>query len=149
MAVERRPKTTADLKSFQDHHHHNQYLVGAGDIMDVRSGNKSSASSTGTFLPKTNIMMNGSSLKTEGKRIEYRRSLSQGKRIFSASYLSFEGLFLLVCLTASLLLLPIILPPLPPPPFMLLLLPIFLLALLMILAFMPSNARDVTTCTYL
>lgn len=132
------------MKSLQDHHHHHQYL--AGCVMDVRS-----ASTTTTF-PKRKIstMTNGSPLIMEGKRIEYRRSLSlQGKRVFCANYLSFEGLFLLVCLTASLLLLPIILPPLPPPPFMLLLLlPICILALLLILAFMPSNSRDMTY-TYL
>lgn len=84
----------------------------------------------------------------QGKKIEYQRSLSHGKgssrRLLSASYFSLESLLLLVCLTASLLILPLILPPLPPPPFMLLLLPIGILAVLMILAFMPSNVRDIT-----
>ncbi|XP_041013673.1 ARGOS-like protein [Juglans microcarpa x Juglans regia] len=84
----------------------------------------------------------------EGKKIEYQRSLSHGKgssrRLLAASYFSLESLLLLVCLTASLLILPLILPPLPPPPFMLLLLPIGILAVLMVLAFMPSNVRDIT-----
>lgn len=78
----------------------------------------------------------------------YHRSLSHGRgsgrRLLPASYFSLESLLLLVCLTATLLILPLILPPLPPPPFMLLLLPIGILAVLMILAFMPSNVRDLT-----
>ncbi|XP_050373381.1 protein AUXIN-REGULATED GENE INVOLVED IN ORGAN SIZE [Argentina anserina] len=78
----------------------------------------------------------------------YRRSLSHGRgssrRLIPASYFSLESLLLLVCLTATLLILPLILPPLPPPPFMLLFLPIGILAVLMILAFMPSNVRDLT-----
>lgn len=87
----------------------------------------------------------------EGRRMDFQRTLShsQGKlgssrRLLGVSYFSLESLLLLVCLTASLLLLPLILPPLPPPPFMLLLLPIAILALLMFLAFMPSNVRDLT-----
>ena len=82
----------------------------------------------------------------EGKQVEYHRSFSQGgaRRLLPASYFSLESLLLLVCLTASLLILPLILPPLPPPPFLLLLLPIGILGVLMILAFMPSNVRDIT-----
>jgi hypothetical protein len=38
----------------------------------------------------------------------------------------------------------LVLAPLPPPPFMLLLLPIGILVVLIVLAFMPSNARDIT-----
>ncbi|MCD7458734.1 hypothetical protein HAX54_038989 [Datura stramonium] len=77
---------------------------------------------------------------------EISRSFTQGhsKKMLSMSYFSLESIILLLCLTASLLLLPLILPPLPPPPFMLLLVPIFLLVVLMILAFMPSNVRNVT-----
>ncbi|GAB4858971.1 hypothetical protein Ancab_010443 [Ancistrocladus abbreviatus] len=79
-------------------------------------------------------------------RRDYQRSFSQVnvKKSFRVSYFSLESMLLLVCLTASLLILPLIVPPLPPPPFMLLFLPIAILALLMILAFMPYNARDVT-----
>ncbi|CAN4105096.1 unnamed protein product [Withania somnifera] len=82
----------------------------------------------------------------EGKKLEYNRSFTQGhsKKRISMSYFSLESTILLLGLTASLLLLPLILPPLPPPPFMLLLLPIFILVILMILAFMPSNVRNVT-----
>ncbi|KAF8041704.1 hypothetical protein BT93_A0338 [Corymbia citriodora subsp. variegata] len=81
----------------------------------------------------------------EGKKMmEYNRQRS-AKRLFLASgYFSLESLYLLICLTVSLLILPLILPPLPPPPFMLLLLPIGILVVLMILAFMPSNVRDLT-----
>ncbi|GAV67159.1 hypothetical protein CFOL_v3_10668 [Cephalotus follicularis] len=81
------------------------------------------------------------------KKVDYRGTISSqggGKRWLSASYFSLESLLLLVCLTASLLILPLILPPLPPPPFLLLLLPIGILAVLMVLAFMPSNVRDLT-----
>nr|POE46344.1 protein auxin-regulated gene involved in organ size [Quercus suber] len=84
----------------------------------------------------------------QGKKIEFQRTLSHGKgsgrRLLPANYFSLESLLLLVCLTVSLLILPLILPPLPPPPFMLLLLPIGILAVLMVLAFMPSNVRDIT-----
>ncbi|KAJ4957593.1 hypothetical protein NE237_024704 [Protea cynaroides] len=80
-----------------------------------------------------------------GNDNDYRRSISQGNRIrsFPASYFSVESFLVLLCLTASLLILPVILPPLPPPPFMLLLLPIAILAVLMILAFMPWDIRDI------
>ncbi|KAL1561444.1 hypothetical protein AAHA92_04148 [Salvia divinorum] len=60
-------------------------------------------------------------------------------------YFTSESVVLLGCLTVSLLILPLVLPPLPPPPFLLLLLPIFILGLLMNLAFMPSN----TTYAYM
>lgn len=78
--------------------------------------------------------------------MEYKQSVTQGtgKKALRDGYFGFESMFLLVCLTASLLILPLILPPLPPPPFLLLLLPIGILGLLMILAFMPSNVRDLT-----
>ena len=84
----------------------------------------------------------------EGKKMEYNNrsylSRENSRRLIPASYFSLESLLLLICLTASLLILPLILPPLPPPPFMLLLLPIAILAVLMILALMPSNVRDLT-----
>ncbi|XP_073307205.1 protein AUXIN-REGULATED GENE INVOLVED IN ORGAN SIZE-like [Primulina huaijiensis] len=74
-----------------------------------------------------------------------RKSSNQyGTRM--SRYFTLKPLFLLVCLTASLLILPLILPPLPPPPFMLLLLPICILAVLMVLAFMPSNVREMIYC---
>ncbi|GMN36102.1 hypothetical protein TIFTF001_005757 [Ficus carica] len=85
----------------------------------------------------------------EGRKMELQRTLSHGgkgsgRRLLGVSYFSLESLLLLLCLTASLLILPLILPPLPPPPFLLLLLPIGILALLLFLAFMPSNVRDFT-----
>ncbi|XP_073119582.1 protein AUXIN-REGULATED GENE INVOLVED IN ORGAN SIZE-like [Henckelia pumila] len=76
-----------------------------------------------------------------------RRSSSSSSSQYGmrmSRYFTLKPLFLLACLTASLLILPLILPPLPPPPFMLLLLPICILAVLMVLAFMPSNVREVT-----
>ncbi|GFY81220.1 hypothetical protein Acr_01g0010290 [Actinidia rufa] len=89
----------------------------------------------------------------EGKKMDYGQRYAHpqghghGRRIFpvGGSYFSVESLLVLICLTASLLILPLILPPLPPPPFMLLLLPIGILALLMILVFMPADhVRDLT-----
>lgn len=85
----------------------------------------------------------------ERRKLEHQRSFSQGldRKMLSSkiSYFTLQSLFLLICLAASLLLLPLILPPLPPPPpFMLLLLPICLVVVLMFLAFLPSNVRDVT-----
>lgn len=82
----------------------------------------------------------------EKKKIEYNRSLSQGstRRLLTTSHFSLASLLLLMCITASLLILPLVLAPLPPPSFMLLLLPIGILVLLIIFAFMPSNARDIT-----
>ncbi|CAL9122502.1 unnamed protein product [Musa textilis] len=62
-----------------------------------------------------------------------------------SNYFSTESFVVLVCLTVSLLILPLILPPLPPPPSMLLLLPIGILVVLMILAFMPSDIRNITS----
>ncbi|CAL9193673.1 unnamed protein product [Musa hybrid cultivar] len=61
------------------------------------------------------------------------------------NYFSTESFVVMICLTVSLLILPLILPPLPPPPSMLLLLPIGLLVVLMILAFMPSDIRNITS----
>ncbi|KAK4758377.1 hypothetical protein SAY87_019678 [Trapa incisa] len=72
------------------------------------------------------------------------RSLSHNKSGRRVSYFSLESLFILIVLTASLLILPLILPPLPPPPLMLLLLPIGIMIVPMVLALMPSKARDVT-----
>ncbi|VFR00201.1 unnamed protein product [Cuscuta campestris] len=74
----------------------------------------------------------------------HQRKIGKRTALFSQlSYFGPESLFLLLCLTASLLLLPLVLPPLPPPPLMLLFVPICILAVLMILAFMPCNVRDV------
>ncbi|KAK9672145.1 hypothetical protein RND81_12G080000 [Saponaria officinalis] len=78
---------------------------------------------------------------------ECYRPFTQGnnaKKSKRGSYFGLESKLLLLCLTASLLFLPLVLPPLPPPPFLLLLLPIAIFGVLMILAFMPSNVRNLT-----
>ncbi|XP_056161311.1 protein AUXIN-REGULATED GENE INVOLVED IN ORGAN SIZE-like [Syzygium oleosum] len=80
----------------------------------------------------------------EGKKMEYNRQRSAKRLLPASGYFSLQSLYVLICLTVSLLILPLILPPLPPPPFMLLLLPIGILVVLVILAFMPSNVRDLT-----
>lgn len=82
-----------------------------------------------------------------GKSRDYRPlTQANGRRSFSSSYFSIESILVLLCLAASLLLLPLVLPPLPPPPSMLLLLPICMLLVLMVLACMPSDGRDITSC---
>nr|DAD43318.1 TPA_asm: hypothetical protein HUJ06_001548 [Nelumbo nucifera] len=87
----------------------------------------------------------------EKKSGHYHRSLSQDlmtgntRRPFPSSYFSLESLLALLFLTASMLILPLILPPLPPPPFLLLLLPIGILAVLMILAFITSDVRNIAS----
>ncbi|PIN13184.1 hypothetical protein CDL12_14191 [Handroanthus impetiginosus] len=125
MSIEQSKSKSRDLINLQ-----NQYLH---SIMDARTASKNPRMSSSS-IPYVEAV----------KKVDYRRSLSQGhsKRMFR--YFSLESLFLLVCLTASLLILPLILPPLPPPPCMLLLLPVLIMGLLMVLAFMPANARDVT-----
>ncbi|KAL8487211.1 hypothetical protein ACS0TY_023761 [Phlomoides rotata] len=100
-------------------------------IMDARTGNPTAYRRKGVRL-------------VEERKMEYRRSLSQGNGVKMSRYFTLESLFLFVCLTVSLLILPLVLPPLPPPPFLLLLLPICILVLLMFLAFMPSNVLDAT-----
>lgn len=69
----------------------------------------------------------------------------QDCRAYTSSYFSMESFLVLICLTASLLILPLILPPLPPPPFLLLLLPICILVVLLVLAFMPSDVRNIAS----
>nr|CAD1838913.1 unnamed protein product [Ananas comosus var. bracteatus] len=75
----------------------------------------------------------------------YLQVRSKQQRAFPTSYFRVESVPVLLFLTASLLLLPLVLPPLPPPPFLLLLLPMGMLLLLMILAFMPSDVREVAS----
>lgn len=67
------------------------------------------------------------------------------RKAISSNYFSMESFLVLICLTASLLILPLILPPLPPPPFLLLLLPICILLVLIVLAFMPSDIRNIAS----
>ncbi|XP_010524206.1 PREDICTED: ARGOS-like protein [Tarenaya hassleriana] len=112
----------------------------SGNIMDVRR-EKSRAM---RFRPPP--------LLEKTKKHEIRRTMSaqnSPRRLIPASYFSIESLVLLVGLTASLLILPLILPPLPPPPFMLLLVPIGILAVLMILAFIPTSNPKNVACSYL
>ncbi|KAK4745114.1 hypothetical protein SAY87_011426 [Trapa incisa] len=80
-------------------------------------------------------------LKNRRSQLSHDKS---GRAPLPASNFTLESFLLLVCLTASLLILPVVLPPLPPPPFLLLLLPIGIMGLLMVLAFMPSDVRDLT-----
>lgn len=122
---------------------------------------------TSNNYPKRSLMMDTRTLKNnspaafsrsshhhtttyvERRKMEYQRSFSQGHDRKMKSYFTLQSLFLLICLTASLLVLPLILPPLPPPPpFMLLLLPICLVVVLMFLAFLPSNVTKVTNNNY-
>ncbi|VVB03312.1 unnamed protein product [Arabis nemorensis] len=110
--------------------------------MDMRRDNKSFGGSTSTTT-QAQMMSGGNKFRTLSS------SQNSPRRLISASYLSLESMFVLIGLTASLLILPLILPPLPPPPFMLLLIPIGIMVLLMVLAFMPSNSKYVSSSTYM
>lgn len=78
-----------------------------------------------------------------------KRQQSQGiinrRKSFPANYFSVESFLMLLCVTVSLLILPLILPPLPPPPALLLLVPIGMLVVLVVLAFMPSDVRNIAS----
>nr|CAD1819894.1 unnamed protein product [Ananas comosus var. bracteatus] len=74
-----------------------------------------------------------------------RELVATEKKALLPNYFGMESCLLLLCLTVSLLILPLILPPLPPPPSMLLLLPIGILVVLMVLAFMPSDVRNIAS----
>ncbi|URE08098.1 hypothetical protein MUK42_18535 [Musa troglodytarum] len=83
-----------------------------------------------------------------GSSMEHKRTPMHhepDRRTSPSTYFSIESFLLLAFVTASLLILPLILPPLPPPPPMLLLLPIGLLVVLLILAFMPSDIRNIAS----
>ncbi|KAF0895260.1 hypothetical protein E2562_008588 [Oryza meyeriana var. granulata] len=67
------------------------------------------------------------------------------KKVATSNYFSIEAFLVLVFLTMSLLILPLVLPPLPPPPSLLLLLPVCLLILLIVLAFMPTDVRNMAS----
>ncbi|KAK4436641.1 hypothetical protein Salat_0827800 [Sesamum alatum] len=136
MSVEQQSRSKMELMNLE-----NRYL---NSIMDVTS------TSNRLSPPRIN---NNSSLqyRLQVKKVDYHRrcSFSQGhaqaaKKMFR--YFTLESLFLLLCLTMSLLILPLVLPPLPPPPFMLLLLPILIMALLMLFAFIPSHNATTHTC---
>jgi len=61
------------------------------------------------------------------------------------SYLGAEAAALLACFTATLLVLPLLLPPLPPPPSMFLFVPVGIFAVLLLLVFVPFDARGAVT----
>jgi hypothetical protein len=67
------------------------------------------------------------------------------QRHHKPEYFTVEWACAVAFLTASLLLLPLFLPPLPPPPFLLLSVPVVIMVLLVFLAFMPSDVRNVTS----
>ncbi|KAJ3681412.1 hypothetical protein LUZ60_015901 [Juncus effusus] len=86
----------------------------------------------------------------ENNRLIRRRISTEATKAKSPDgYFTAESLFLLACLTVSLLFLPLMLPPLPPPPSFLLIVPIGIMMLLVFMAFMPSNVRDIATRSYL
>lgn len=119
-------------------------------MMDIRTlKNNSPAAFSRTSHSHHHHTTSTTTTYAERRKMEYQRSFSQGHDRKVKSYFTLQSLFLLICLTASLLVLPLILPPLPPPPpFMLLLLPVCLLVVLMFLAFLPSNVKQVTNNNY-
>nr|XP_051191528.1 protein AUXIN-REGULATED GENE INVOLVED IN ORGAN SIZE-like [Lolium perenne] len=60
----------------------------------------------------------------------------------TGGYFTAELAVLFLCLTALLVFLPLVLPPLPPPPSLLLLVPVGLMAILIALAFVPTEGRN-------
>lgn len=81
----------------------------------------------------------------EGDKSLRAKANRHQRRAVASSYFSAQSFMVLIFLTASLLILPLILPPLPPPPLMLLVLPIGIFLLLLILAFMPSDVRNIAS----
>ncbi|KAI5583669.1 hypothetical protein POPTR_006G037801v4 [Populus trichocarpa] len=57
-------------------------------------------------------------------------------------YFKSIAVMVMVVLTVFLLVLPLVLPPLPPPPLVLLFVPVFIMSLLVFLAFSPSKLPD-------
>lgn len=53
----------------------------------------------------------------------------------------------MVVVSIGLVVLPLVLPPLPPPPMVLMLVPLFLMSLLLMLAFSPLHCPDVVFCS--
>lgn len=77
------------------------------------------------------------------KRARRNGSLvAEGKQRAAGGYFTAELAVLFLCLTALLVFLPLVLPPLPPPPWLLLLVPVGLMAVLIALAFLPSDGRS-------
>ncbi|KAJ9695394.1 hypothetical protein PVL29_010724 [Vitis rotundifolia] len=60
-------------------------------------------------------------------------------------FFSARSIMVMVFLTLSMLLLPLFLPPLPPPPLLLLFVPVVIMAVLMLLAFSPTQVPNVAT----
>lgn len=79
-----------------------------------------------------------------------RRILSSGvaaddRKVYMSlmvRYFNARVVAIMVALTLSLLLLPLVLPPLPPPPVMILFIPVLIMALLVLLAFSPSQVPN-------
>ncbi|WOL04464.1 protein AUXIN-REGULATED INVOLVED IN ORGAN SIZE-like [Canna indica] len=88
---------------------------------------------------------------TVGDEMERRgtkmKELGEGNgwRGFVSSYFSAETFLILVWLLATLIFLPLLLPPLPSPPILLLLVPVGILVMLLILAFLPSDVKSITS----
>ncbi|XP_044961781.1 ARGOS-like protein [Hordeum vulgare subsp. vulgare] len=93
---------------------------------------------------------NGSMAGGGGGRVrgvEVKRAAPQGQSspAASAGYFTAELAVLFLCLIALLVFLPLVLPPLPPPPMLLLLAPVGLMAVLIALAFVPSDSRSIAS----
>ncbi|KAK1696406.1 hypothetical protein QYE76_013103 [Lolium multiflorum] len=76
----------------------------------------------------------------EGKR--FMAPQEQKTPAATGGYFTAELAVLFLCLTALLVFLPLVLPPLPPPPSLLLLVPVGLMAILIALAFVPTEGRN-------
>ncbi|CAM0955472.1 unnamed protein product [Alopecurus aequalis] len=91
---------------------------------------------------KKGSLAGGGEGRTRGA--EGKRTVPQGQRAPEATggYFTVELAALFLCLTALLVFLPLVLPPLPPPPSLLLLVPVGLMAILILLAFLPTESRN-------
>uniref|UniRef100_A0A0E0MEB2 ARGOS-like protein n=1 Tax=Oryza punctata TaxID=4537 RepID=A0A0E0MEB2_ORYPU len=88
---------------------------------------------------------NGSKRHLQHQHYQQHQPNAAEKKAAASNYFSIEAFLVLVFLTMSLLILPLVLPPLPPPPSLLLLLPVCLLILLVVLAFMPTDVRNMAS----
>ncbi|CAA2952349.1 Hypothetical predicted protein [Olea europaea subsp. europaea] len=85
-------------------------------------------------------------------RIEERLAFEEVKSDRPLKSLMFRnsalgGVLVMVIFTLSLLVLPLVLPPLPPPPPLFLLVPVLIMAMLIFLAFSPSQVPNVSVIT--
>ncbi|KAF6990207.1 hypothetical protein CFC21_007437 [Triticum aestivum] len=101
--------------------------------------------STESRAKRSGSMAGGGGGRTRGAQGKRVGAQGQGASAATAGYFTAELAVLFLCLTALLVFLPLVLPPLPPPPSLLLLVPVGLMAVLLALAFVPSDSRSIAS----